>query len=198
MKRIVILGIALLLALAPLSAARAADVDAEMLEAIMVDLETLIGPLEGIDFGRVTARSYAGGMVSYSIPLPEGLRQRLSAASASTTSAKNFKALAAGLQRTSPSNASVLIHASLASPNSSYNFWCAVANISNSDERKSTTIQLKGPGEKFRANSNIDYDAGTIVVNVVGDASSGDFGFHTILCKVGGAGKAKTLYIAAN
>ncbi len=191
-----LLIVVLLAALAPLSTASAAGMDAKDVEQIVVDLERVIGRLEGVDFSALKVRDHGNGLKSLAIPLPESVRNRLLAASASDALAKDFKAIAAGLQLTEPTSASILITAALAQVDVLYNFWWAVVSLKSSDQVKKTTFQMKGPGKKFKIVDEFLYPENAIQVYWT-EQRSGDFGFHTIQAKVVGGGKAKTLYFAA-
>jgi len=188
-----ILGVALLALSAPLTAAQASEViDGRVLEAIALDLEKLIGGLEGVDFDTLKLEEVGNGLYSVAIPLSPATRDRLLEASAS---AKDFQPLAVGLQLSDLDSLSTLITAVSALENASYTFWFAVVNFRDTDQVKKTTFQLKGPGEKFKIVQDITYNALTLAA-LVSTQSSGDFGVHTIQVKVTGGGKAKTKYLA--
>lgn len=195
MGKSLILGLTLLVALAPLSVAAAASQQAEIVEGIVVDLERLFGRIEGVDYEALTVRDLGNGLRGVAIPLPEATLERLRAASASDASAADFKTMATGLQLTEPSSVSVLITAADALENTDYIFWFVVGNLRSTAEERKTTFQMKGPGDKFKHTAQIEYPARSLFALVV-EESSGDAGFHTIQAKVAKGGKAKTIYFA--
>lgn len=189
MKKLLLSGVVLLVLLVPMSAAGASELDARAIESIMVDLESMIGRIEGVDFATLKVRSHENGLRSVAIPLSEATRERLLARSAN---ASDFKTMAVGAQLSEPSNLSALITAVSALENTFYNFWFAVGNLRTTDQVKKTTFQLKGPGDRFKIVENLLYEALHLVV-FWAEESSGDPGFHTIQCKVANGGKAKTI-----
>lgn len=192
MRKILISGIALAIALMPLPGAAAAEVDARALESIVAGIESLVGGLEGVDLSELEVRSHRSGLRSVAIPLPEATRDRLLAQSAS---AKDFKPLAVGLQLTQPGNFSTLITAVSALTDRDYHFWFAVMNLRATDQSKKTIFQRKGPGQKFKVTETLDYDGGALILFFL-EANSGNVGASTIQVKITGGGKAKTGYFA--
>lgn len=191
MRSALILGCILLASLVA-SPAVAGEPDSATVERIMLDLEKLIGRLEGVDYDALPVKDLGNGLYKVAIPLPEGTRERLLASSAS---AADFKTMAVGLQLSTPTSPSSVIMAVDALDNTDYNFWFAVGNLRTTDQRKRTIFQLKGPGDRFRLTDNILYEALRLVVFFT-EQSSGDTGFHTIQAKVANGGKAKAIYFA--
>lgn len=190
MKRLLILAIALMLALAPLSSARAGEPDARAIENLLAGVEELIGGIEGVNFQELEVRKQ-GRLYSVAIPIPEATRERLLARSAS---AGDFKPLACGLQLSNPGSFSSLITAVSALDDTDYNFWFATMNLRSSDQVKKTTFQRKGLGEKFKVVDTLLYEAASLVLFTL-EANSG-VGSSTIQVKITGGGKAKTGYFA--
>ena len=186
-----ILGVALLALVAPFSVAHASDIDGRTLEAIAVDLERLIGGLEGVDFGSLKLEEVGNGLYAATIPLSAATRGHLLKA----TAAKDFQPLAVGLQLSDLGSLGTLITAVDALQNTTYTFWFAVVNFRDTDQIKKTTFQLKGPGDKFKIVQDVTYGALSIAA-FVSSQGSGDFGVHTIQVKIAGGGKAKTKFLA--
>lgn len=180
------------LALLSMSAASAAEVDSRAVEQIAIDLETLLGVLEGVERDDVTVTAYDSGISMLSIPLPEAMRSRLEAASASSSLAKDFAPLALGLQLTNPSSFSSLITAVDALTDTEYNFWCAVVNLKEVDQTKKTTLQMKGVG---KVTDSVLYEALTLNLPTVAATTPG-FGIVQLTCKVVGGGKVKSKVLA--
>ncbi len=192
MKKIVMLGVALVLALVPLSSVRATEMDARALERIVTDLESVIGRIEGVDFTALKVRSHGQGLYSVAIPMPEATRKQL--LSGSSSQAADFKTMATGLSLSEPSSFSALITAASCLDDTFYNFWFVVGNARPTDQFKRTTFQLKGPGDKFKIVDTLVYDALSLVVFFT-EQLSGDVGFHTIQIKVTSGGKIKTIVL---
>jgi hypothetical protein len=184
---------AFVLALLSITAASATEMDSKAVEQIAVDLETLLSALEGVDHGDVTLRTYDSGISVYSIPLPEDMRPRLQAASASGKLAKDFAPLAVGLQLSNPTSFSSLITAVEALTSTDYNFWCVVANLKDVAQTKKTTLQMKGAG---KVSDTLTFDAFSLHLPTVAATTTSVFGIVQLSCKVTSGGKAKAKFLA--
>lgn len=173
---------ALLVAGAPVSAS---EIDRRAIEEIAIDIEALVGTIEGIDLRNLPVKRYDSGISSISIPLSEEQLTRLRAEKA--TKAADFAALSVGMSLSDPSSTSALIMAANASTFTEYNVWCAVANLRNTDQTKNTTIQMKG---EAKVTDSITYGSNSIGVFWI-SANTPGFKILQLICKVVGGGKAK-------
>lgn len=173
---------ALLLVGAPVSAS---EIDRRAIEEISIDIEALLGTIEGVDLNNLPVKRYDSGISSISIPLPEDQLSRLRAEKAAK--AADFSTLAVGMSLSEPSSTSALITAANALTFTDYNVWCAVVNVRDNDQVKNTTIQMKGEAKVV---DSVTYTAGTIEVIWISATTPG-FKLLQLICKVVGGGKVK-------
>lgn len=180
--------VALAVSLISVAPATATDVDPRAVEDLAIQLEALLGTIEGVDFDNVTVKRYDNGMTALSVPLPAEQLVRLRAAKAA--GAKDFAPLAVGIQLSTPSSTSALIHAATALVNTTYNLWCAVVNLRATDQTKNTKLQMKGVDT---VSGSVSYDANSATVVGSTPTTPNQAGrIVTNQCKVTGGGKAKS------
>lgn len=173
---------ALLLVGAPVSAS---EIDRRAIEEIAIDIEALLGTIEGVDLNNLPVKRYDSGISSISIPLSEDQLARLRAEKAARPA--DFSSLAVGMSLSEPSSTSALITAANALTFTDYNVWCAVVNVRSNDQVKNTTIQMKGEAKVV---DSVTYTAGTIEVIWISATTPG-FKILQLICKVAGGGKVK-------
>lgn len=178
---------ALLVAGAPVSAS---EIDRRAIEEIAIDIEALVGTIEGVDLNNLPVKRYDSGISSISIPLSEDQLSRARAEKAAKPA--DFSTLAVGMSLSEPSSTSALITAANALTFTDYNVWCAVMNVRSNDQTKSTTLQMKG---EAKVTDSVTYSAGTIEVIWISATTPG-FKLLQLICKVVGGGKVKAKVVS--
>ncbi len=163
----------------------------EQLEALVVDLEELIGRLDGDP--QPILRKLGNGLSSVTIPLSASDLERLGGSRFRT---RNFKAMVNGHSKATPKAATKGITHPVSKLNIRYWFWMCAVNLNNATLNKNTIFKLIGPGNTFNFNQVLGYPANAAQCFVHREDALGQAGIYTHTVKVATGGKAKEIFIA--
>ena len=167
----------------------------EQLEALVGDLEELIGTLDGDPqpIFRKLGNGYSSMVISLSATDSErleGIQQKRSRKTA------NFKAMDAGHSKAQPRKVTKLITHPSSKTQVRYWFWFCVYNLNNNAVTRNVTHKLKGPGETFDNRFPFQFSGDSIGCLWFRHAALGEAGRYTSSLKVSTGGTVKENFIA--
>lgn len=165
----------------------------EQLEALIADLEALIGRLDGTPAPIV--RKMDDGLISMTFPLSADDLQRFRGPG--VRKSKNFKAMDTGHSQTRFKNPNKAVTHPFGKVNKAYTFWSCFLNLNPSDLIKTLKWKLTGPGMKFNINQpGTVFQASAVVCFAFKHEKLMEGGVYTNKASAATAGANKEIFVA--